>query len=94
MIEDYRRRWRSKHHSGPVLSDRLLVAVFNGGDWVSTCAANINLTPAAGGFDVELGMSTAFDPSRSLRLSIAQAVNAVDIAGVQGAAGFAMPVPR
>lgn len=94
MIEDYRRRWRSAHHSGPVLSGGLLLAASDGGDGVGTCTANIDLTPAAGGYDVELGWSTAFDSRWSLRLSIAHAVNAAHIAGVHGTSGFATPVPR
>jgi hypothetical protein len=94
MIEDYRRRWRSAHHSGPVLSGGLLLAASDGGDRVGTCTASIDLTPAAGGFDVELGWSTAFDSRRSLRLSIAYAVNAVHIAGIRRTADFATPVPR
>jgi len=94
MIEDYRRWRRSAHHSGPVLSGGLLLAASDGGDWRSTRTANIDLTPAAGEFDVELDWSTAFDPSRSLHLGIAHAVNASHIAGVHSTAGFAMPVPR
>lgn len=94
MIEDYRRRWRSAHHSGPVLSGGLLLATSNGGDGVGTRSANIDLTPAAAECDVELGWSTAFDPRRSLRLSSIHAVNAVAIAGIRRTADFATPVPR
>jgi len=93
MIEDYRRRWRSPHPSGPVLSGGLLLAASDGGDGVSTRTANIDLTPAAAECDVELGWSTNFDPRRSLRLSSTQAVNAVPIAGIRRTANFATPVP-
>ncbi len=94
MIEDYRRRWRSTHPSGPVLSGGLLLAASDGGDGVSTRTANIDLTPAATERDVELGWSTTFNPSRSLRLVIAHAVRAGHIAGIHGTSDFATPVSR
>lgn len=93
MIKDYRRRRHSAHRSGPVLAGGLLLAASDGSNWVSTRTANIDLTPAAGGFDVECGCFTAFGPRWSLRLSIAHAVNAVHIAGIHGTADFATPVP-
>ncbi len=61
---------------------------------LTTRTANIDLTPTARELDVELGWSTAFGQSRSLRLGIAHAVNAGHVAGIQDIAGFATLVLR
>lgn len=61
---------------------------------LTTRTASIDLTPTARELDVELGWSTAFGPNQSLRLGIAHAVNAGNVAGVHDTAGFATLVLR
>jgi hypothetical protein len=61
---------------------------------LTTRTVRIDLTPTARELDIELGWSTAFGPTRSLRLGIAHAVNAGHVAGVHDTAGFATLVLR